>query len=559
MDTLREVSEAGDRGQGSQKSGAPAAKGNAAPDLRIGRVVSVTGARVIVLLEENAAGSQGEPTVEIGQLVKMPTQRNVVIGMVAGHSIPMPARQAGDPEMRLLELELVGECVTSANGGSYFRRGVSAFPVSGNSVFGATGHDLQLVYDCPGVATARIGVLHQDRSLAAHVRVDDLLGKHFAVLGSTGSGKSCAVALILHAILGNHQNAHVLLLDPHNEYARAFPGIAEVIDHTNLQLPYWLLNFEELCEVLKCAGAPVDAAEVAVLNEIIPAAKREFLGSNVDARHLTCDTPSPYRMSVVIQQIEEAMGRLEKPDSIAPYQRLKIVLNALMSDARFAFMFSGGIAIRDSMTTILSRIFRIPVRGKPITILDMSALSSEVLNVVAAVLSRIVFEFALWSDGQVPILLICEEAHRYAPDDSSRGFEPTKRALARIAKEGRKYALSLCVVSQRPSELAGGLLSQCSTIFALRLSHQRDQELVRGATSEAAFGLFDALSSLGNAEAIAVGEGVPIPMRLAFDQLAASFRPKGSTATFSGSWRNETPNGQNFLDQVVTRWRQQRR
>jgi uncharacterized protein len=260
-----------------------------------------------------------------------------------------------------------------------------------------------------------------------------------------------------------------------------------------------------------------------------------------------------------VQQLEEAMGRLDKPDSLGPYQALKNSLNMLMSDARFGFMFTGGIAMRDNMVQILSRVFRVPVDGKPLTILDLSAVASEITNVVVSVLCRMAFDFAVWSDGEVPVLLVCEEAHRYVPEDDRLGFEPTKRALSRIAKEGRKYGLSLCVITQRPSELAAGMLSQCSTIFAMRLTHEKDQQIVRSAMVDSAFGLLEALPSLGNAEAIAVGEGVAIPMRLVFDQLEPAQRPKSDTATFSAAWNKSLDDPEAFLHQVADRWRHQRR
>jgi hypothetical protein len=133
-------------------------------------------------------------------------------------------------------------------------------------------------------------------------------------------------------------------------------------------------------------------------------------------------------------------------------------------------MFGSGITVRDNMASILSRILRLPVDGKPVTILDLSAVPSEILNVTVSVLCRLLFDFAVWSDGAIPILLVCEEAHRYAPEDDKAGFGPAKRALSRIAKEGRKYGLSLCVATQRPAELAAGMLSQCNTIFTMRLS-----------------------------------------------------------------------------------------
>jgi DNA helicase HerA-like ATPase len=251
------------------------------------------------------------------------------------------------------------------------------------------------------------------------------------------------------------------------------------------------------------------------------------------------------------------MGKLDRPEKSLPYARLKARINALKADSRFDFLF-GGIAVRDNLTKILSRIFRIPVDGKPITIIDLSGVPSEILNVVVSVLCRMTFDFALWSESQVPILLVCEEAHRYAPRDSRLGFEPTKRALSRIAKEGRKYGVSLGLVSQRPGELEAGILSQCNTIFALRMTNRSDRDFVGAALADSAAGLLDFVPSLKVAEAIAVGEGVPVPVRMRFDMLPEDRRPRSSTASFSEAWTSGDPD-QAFLAEVVARWRSQKR
>lgn len=272
---------------------------------------------------------------------------------------------------------------------------------------------------------------------------------------------------------------------------------------------------------------------------------------------MTIDTPIPYRIGDVMRMLNKASGRLDKADDTKPYLRLKARLNALQADSRYAFMFPG-LTVRDTMVQILSRLFRIPSAGKPVTIIDLSSIPAEVLNVVVSVLCRMTFDFALWSDRAYPILLVCEEAHRYCPVDATRGFEPTKKALSRIAKEGRKYGVSLCLVSQRPSELAVGVLSQCNTIFALRMSHQSDQQYVRSALSESAAGLFEFLPSLRNAEAIAIGEGVAVPVRICFDELAEDVRPISGTARFSTAWAQEVKNT-DLLAAVVERWRTQRR
>ena len=177
---------------------------------------------------------------------------------------------------------------------------------------------------------------------------------------------------------------------------------------------------------------------------------------------------------------------------------------------------------------------------------------------VVSVVCRMTFDLALWSDRGVPTLRVCEEAHRYAPQDTALGFEPTKRALSRIAKEGRKYGVSLCVVSQRPSDLATDILSQCNTIFALRLTNRKDQEFVQSAMSESTVGLIDSLPSLLNTEAIVVGEGVSVPMRMCFNNLPEDRRPLSGTAGFAAAWQ-EDQQSDTFLEEIVDRWRRQRR
>ena len=475
-----------------------------------------------------------------------------MFGIVTGLSIPLPRHQSGESELELVELELVGELLAAdADGARRFQRGVSTFPALGEPVFAATQEELALVYASPSVAASRIGTIHQDRTLPAFVMTDELLGKHFAVLGNTGTGKSCAVALILHAILSRHPNGHVVLLDMHNEYAHAFGDKAEVLNLSNFELPYWLFTFEEIEEIM--LGRSQERRELSVmLSELILAAKQRYAGDPQAAALITVDTPVPYRIGDLERLIDATAGSLDKNRDAALYLKLKGRIKAMIADPRFGFMFPAGV--RDNMTKILSQLFRIPVAGKPVTIVDLSSVPSEILNVIVSVLCRMTFDFALWSDRSVPILLVCEEAHRYCSLDTKIGFEPTKRALARCAKEGRKYGVSLALVSQRPSELAPEVLSQCNTIFALRLSNTTDQDFLRGALRESALGLLDFLPALRNAEAVALGEGVSVPVRLCFDPLPDNNRPMSGTARFSSAWTDDVGDG-GFLATVVNRWR----
>jgi DNA helicase HerA-like ATPase len=507
---------------------------------RIGRVVSVSGSQLITLMDPHIGGDES-PTArrpDIGEVVNVRTSTTIAIGLVTGLSIPIPEQVEGKAELRIMELELIGEI--EADG--VFRRGVSIFP---GRVFMRAGDN--------GV---RIGVVNQDKSIPACVMVDELLGKHFAVLGTTGTGKSCAVAVILRNILAAHSKAHIVILDQHNEFATAFGDTAEQITPADLQLPYWLLNFEEMKQLIIGDSSGTPEIDSVILHQVIVQAKRNLLAVRDTTSTVTVDTPVPYRLSEVTQLLDEAMGKLDRPVDSAPYLRIREQFLSLQSDRRFSFMFPG-VTVRDNMAAILSRLFRIPVKDKPVTVIDTSGIPSEVLNVVVSLLCRMTFDFALWSDQTVPILLVCEEAHRYAPAEDKTIFEPTKRALSRIAKEGRKYGVSLCLVSQRPSELASTVLSQCNTIFALRMSNQKDQEFLRAAMPESGIGLLDELPSLRNAEAIAVGEGVPIPTRICFDELPEHAKPRSKTAPFSTAWTQEV-SSDSFLQNVVNRWRNQR-
>jgi len=184
---------------------------------------------------------------------------------------------------------------------------------------------------------------------------------------------------------------------------------------------------------------------------------------------------------------------------------------------------------------------------------------SEVVDVVVSVLFRLVFELAAWSDrgDAPPVLLVCEEAHRYVPQDEVAAFAPTKRVISRIAKEGRKYGVTLCLVSQRPSELAIGSLAQCNTVFALRLTNEHDQAFVARALPENARWLVESLPSLNTQEAVVVGDGVTVPVHIRFNDLDAEHRPSSADPSFAIAWRRDPD--ESFLERAIERWRRQSR
>ena len=523
---------------------------------QIGMVTVVSGFKLSCVLfgTDAQGGSQAAyERVQIGDLIKVPTSTTTSFGFVDSLALENPSGSHG---VAVAQVELLGELVARADGKpAAFSRGISVYPVLGAPVFLASAADLDCIYSKPGVPSLTIGVLHQDPSKTAYLISQEFLCKHSAILGTTGSGKSCALTIVLRSLLQAHPNGHVVVLDPHGEYGHAFGNMAERITTNNLELPYWLLSAEEVTEVL-CSQEPIARSrEANILKEAIIAAKHSFLGEASAEVFLTVDTPTPYRMPAVVKHISDAMGKLDKPDSTLPYLRLIGTIEDLRQDLRYSFMFPG-LTIRDNMAEILSRILRIPVNGKPLTILDISSVPSEIVNVVVSLLCRLIFDFALWSDRAkaVPLLLVCDEAHRYVPNDTSLGFEPTRRAISRIAKEGRKYGVSLCLVTQRPSEISESILSQCSTVFAMRMTNDKDQNLVRRTLPETAAGLLSTLPTLRQQEAIAVGEGVPHPMRIRFNDLDSSLRPQGDATNFPKAWATDST-GLPFLTEIVERWR----
>ena len=534
--------------------------------MRIGYVISVSGRKVYgVMIPDSDVATEDsmlhlQEVSQIGDLVKMPTSRSVAFGMISSLEIRNPSSSPpAATDQRVLEIDLFGEGIYTDDGEFKFQRGISIYPSLGTEIRETTHLELAQIYAKPSESNVLIGSLYQDPELPAYLLVDDLLGKHFAVLGTTGTGKSCSTTVILRSILDAHPNGHVVLLDPHNEYGQAFDEYAEVVRPDSLNLPFWLLNFEELVEVICTSDQVSRKAEVNILKEAVYTAKLQFVGESDDVvSWLTVDTPVPYRLSSLVQQIEDAQGQLDRPEDSAPYQRIKARIQALRSDRRYDFMFAG-LSVKDSMAEVLSRLLRIPVEGRPITILQLAGVPSEIVDVVVSVMCRMVFDFAMWSVGHhsVPVLLVCEEAHRYIPQDQATGFTPTRKAIARIAKEGRKYGVSLCLVTQRPSELSETILSQCNTIFTLRMSNERDQVFVRRAMPDSAAGMLNALPALRNQEAIVVGEGVTVPMRIRFSDLESYQRPQSDTAIFSDAWEYDQDRGDGFLHDVVDRWRRQ--
>ncbi len=520
----------------------------------LGRITELSGSRITVTGE---SGNADEGQIEMGALINVHAE-NDVIGIVSSLQLGSSMQRGGaGPVQRSLSIDLLGEIGQAPDGGSFFRQGVSRPPALGAVVRAATDEDLTVIYGLPAAASIRLGTLSNNEHQAAYAALDDLLAKHFAVVGSTGCGKSCAVALILDEIMRGHSFAHVVLLDPHNEYSTAFN--ARRFDMFTTRMPVWLLDFEEALHLLVRGGTPLEQqAQAMILKEAIKAARQLFASRDDPPAWITVDSPTPFLVSELRRLIRDAVGPSNSPDAANPVVHLLARLDSLTGDPRYDFMFGQAIFVEDTLVRLIEAIANIPEAGPPISIIDLSGLPSEVVNVVVSVFARITFEFMsrCTPEDRAPILIVCEEAHRYLPsEEASATFEACTRNIGRIAREGRKYGMSLALISQRPSELSPKALSQCGTIFALRLGNDLDKRIIQDALPDSGRRMLDTLSSLPNQQALVFGQAVPLPMRVSFDTLPPERRPRSASARFSDVWHSESAKPE-MVEDAVRRWRE---
>jgi DNA helicase HerA-like ATPase len=510
----------------------------------LGRVVACNGSHATIAAVADGGDTDLTELWSVGRLISISVGSNRVVAL--SYSMQTGAQDWGEGEDNKfhIEVELLGEVRVEPDGREEFSSGISQYPYLGAIAHRIRAADLLRIYDAGKNDTCVIGKLSQDETIDAAIHIPSMLSKHFAIVGSTGVGKSTAVSLLLHKAIESDPKLRVLILDPHNEFAAAFPEHAVVIDTDTLDLPFWLMRLEEFSEVV-FRGRPAIAEELDILRDLIPEAKRAFRGSDsglmrrtTEKSSLTADTPVPYRMADLLALIDERIGRLEGRGE-KPYLRsLKMRVISAINDPRYHFMFSNN-TINDTIMETIAHIFRIPGDDRPISTFQLAGIPSEVVNSVASILCRMAFELALWSNGAIHMLVVCEEAHRYVPADREIGFVPTVQAISRIAKEGRKYGVSLGVITQRPGELDQTILSQCSTLFAMRLSNDRDQEIIKSAIPNSSISTTSFLSSIGNGEAIAFGEAISVPMRMKFARVEKKYLPKANGVVDKGS--EETP------------------
>jgi DNA helicase HerA-like ATPase len=517
-------------------------------------VVAVNGVRATVATRLSDLGDSGQ-IWSIGDLVAIYGRKGRVICLVQDMAAADKRWEPGVENFVTANVEILGE-VTDVDGKPVFRRGVSNYPALGSPVSRIRQRDFAAIYDLGARKATTIGELVQAQIPAA-IDAEAMLRRHFAVVGTTGVGKSTSVAILLRAALKERPNMRVVVLDPHNEYSNAFRAEAATVEARRFELPFWLFNFEEFLEVVyRGASAPIDEADF--LREAIDFARDAYHGGAASAslvkktyraEDVAADAPRPYRLTDVVNYIDAEIGKLEPRYTRFALRNLKTRLEATNRDPSFRFMF--GKAAVEAQPGFVSRgLFRLHDTQKPVTILRMAGIPSDVVNASVSVLARLAFDLCASNRGRQEILLVCEEAHRYVPSDIGLGFGPTRRAIARIAKEGRKYGCYLGIVTQRPAELDPTILSQCSTVFAMRLSNAADQAIMRSAIPDNAGGALEFISALNNRECIAFGEAVATAMRLVFAEQEEALLPRMSLDWEEMSQTSPEPSAPGAVDRA---------
>ncbi len=509
------------------------------PPRVIGRLVSLNGTQGVISCRLDPEGEDWS----VGHLITISHRNARLVGVVCEVATVDARWSETEANFARVTFELGGEIIDTGRDQSDFFRGVRSYPSLGAVVNRMRADDLRAIYTFRGKRGVKIGRLSQNSSIPAEISIDQMIARHFAVVGATGAGKTTAVSLLIGSAIEARPNLRVIVLDPHNEYEAHFSGVATVIDSDSLELPIWMFRFDELSEVI-FGGRPPQPDERDALYEVIQAAKTKYLAGaapagaagvlrrqpSADGGLITPDTPSPFRLTDAVAIIDEWLGKLEQRYPRSDLRALRSRLEGLSRDPRYKFMF--GRADED-VRTVISRIFRIPTHGLPITIVKLAGLPNEVVNSVVSVLARFAFEIAFWCSGRYEISVICEEAHRYIPSGQGDDFGPARRAIGRIAKEGRKYRASLGVISPRPSEMDPTVLSQCSTTFALRLANEIDKKIIAEAVGASALSMVSLLPSIADREAIAFGEAMAMPMRMKFSDVALQSKERRPLATGS--------------------------
>lgn len=504
----------------------------------------------------------------------------------------------------------------------YFQRGTKNLPVPTEPVYILSAEMLDMIFTINTEYNFPIGALAQNNQIEVKVNGDKFFGKHVAIVGSTGAGKSCTVAKILQDTVGiknneninieEQKNSHIIIFDIHSEYSSAFTLPNEQnftlnnLSVDKMKLPYWLMNSEELESLFIESNENNSYNQIAMFKSAVILNKEKH---NPTINEITYDTPVYFDIKEVYNYIEnmnrEVISKLTNEncpklsdstlirdrkqfyfDSVlefvsqsnaaankasngpfyGEFNRFLSRLEAKLSDKRLNFLLKpkkedGSTYLTDDFEEIMKQFLGY-LNKSNITIVDLSGVPFEVLSITVSLISRLVFDFSFHYSkiqhekqllNNIPVMIVCEEAHNYIPRTGGAEYNSSKKSIERISKEGRKYGISLMVVSQRPSEVSETVFAQCNNFVALRLTNQNDQKYIKSLLPDSTKGIGEILPNLGIGESIIVGDSVVMPTIVKMEK--PNPEPKSQSVNFKKewdlSWKEVT------FSEIIRRWRKE--
>lgn len=565
-------------------------------DYQIGRVVAVTGDEIFVTLLDHEPLADSERGVPNSMTIHLPTAAGptpmligqpgtfITVALPAGKLLCMvtgiemhegkvtssESREAEAGGAVLLDRATRGLStipVGTIGASGKFERGTDVLPTVNAPVFAVPPAQIDQVYGSYAEGDFTIGKLTVLPGQLAKINLDAFLTRHAAILGQTGGGKSWTVASLIQKMCG-FQQATIVLLDLHGEYTRAFGASADVIAASDLELPYWLMNSEELLGLMVDRSESAAPNQIAKFKELLQGAKEAHPENKaLGLKKITVDTPVFFDFNAILSRFREldtqmvagaAAGKEKQGPLFGQFSRLLMRVDSRLNDRRYDLIFRPKTYNTSaSMEDLFRRLLGEKKEDrKKVVVVDLSPVPFDVRSSIISLILRCLFDFAYWHrrvhTTRFPISVFADEAHIYLGDGDS-ATEAAKHSAERIAKEGRKYGISLTVISQRPREVSATILSQCNSFLCLRISNPDDQSYVRNLLPDSVRGIASMFSTLRRGESILIGDSVMMPTRIKID--TPSPAPESDDASFYKAW-NEAPKDVDFA-RVLKAWRNQ--
>lgn len=565
-------------------------------------VISVYPNKVKISVDDLISFKNAEETLRVGSYLKVSDNENVsLICVIESFSIEVSSQSSGDAKRKyVIEAYPLG---TIKNG--KFERGGDNLAIPPKNVFPVDSSDIESIYSNAFEEKDRFsfGVLSKMRNIVVPVNGDKFFNKHIAIVGATGSGKSHSISKILQKAISEKSskfdglnNSHIIIFDIHSEYKSAFPN-ANYLSADTLKLPYWLLNDYEMEELFLESGDNNNYNQESLLRTIVTLCKQK---SNPDESKVFFDSPLKYEIQSLLNCFQNLTRETKNADNdlkiktkseekefdsdiqklqwfcdsiinFAPLERSKINrgsyadgsidkfvrrIVAKVNNPRLQFIFGNDSKNLSQEDAIRGIIGYKASNESNVTIIDLSGIPFEVLSITVSLISRILFDFGYLSkrtkpNCETPLLLVYEEAHKYAPRSSLSKYKSSLAAIERIAKEGRKYGTSLLISSQRPSEISETIFSQCSNFLAMRLTNPDDQSYVKRLLPDTLGDLTDGIAGLQAGEALLIGDAVVMPCVVYVEQ--CSPEPSSSDIKYFEIWK-ESWKGVDF-PRIIQEWK----